>query len=1214
VTKRTTTLFCALASVIACSDPTPPTRATPTRAVLGVVPPGASPVAAAIALGTTPLAVDERGIPRLLQAASVLAAPAATATESARVHVARLARAWGVATLPALEAIGEVPVRGGTIVRLRQLIDGIAIDGGELRVFVRPNGELVVASGALVGTETPRGAPRYTQDDAGAIATAVRHAYGVDFDRGVLAQKQRRRDGRVLAGRSGTTDVQLAIARKAWHRDGNTLVPAWIVEAYASPATSTRGEAFRTIVAADGRVLGHRSLVSDAAFNYRVFAETTGELHPFDGPIADVSPHPTGAPDGAYPAYVLPALVTVEGLNHPGGGTVPDPWLANGRTETLGNNVEAYADLNAPSGLTFNDFRATTTTAGTFDRTYDTALGPLASQGQQMAAITSLFFVINWLHDFWYDAGFVESAGNAQDNNFDRGGEDRDAILAEAQDNALGGSRNNANMSTPSDGLPPRMQVFLWSGTDDRTLALQPSGRTPAVGQAAFGAQNFDLTAAVVLADDGVAPNVSDACTALTNNVAGKIVLVDRGACSFKSKALAVQNAGGIGMLLANNAATTNPPSLGDDPTITTPITIGTLSLLQTEGVAMKADLVAGPVTATMHRIVSPELDGGTDATLIAHEYGHYLHHRLQLCGTTMCGALSEGWGDFLALMTMARAGDDLTGAYPFGVYVTQSFSADAAYFGIRRAPYSTNTAINSLSFRHMADGEALPTTHPFLTFGNNAEVHNAGEIWTATMWEAYVALQQAGTSFDEVRAKMAQYVVAGLLLAPVDGTPTETRDAILAAALAASPADHDVLVAAFARRGLGSCAVSPARDSTSFTGILESSEVRGRALPGVATISDSVASCDSDGILDGGETARIALQVTNQGHAALTNAMATVTSTTPGITVVSPPLTIASLAQYASTEILIDVALDETASTPLAGDFQLTISAAGACNDPVTTPIAVRLNVDDVPQQSANDSFDTAASVWIPSSVAPSVWSQGRETALDGLWLGADIGSVSDTSLVSPALTADATAPLVVTFTHRYSFEFSGGVAFDGAVIEYSTDGGTSWQDVQALVPTIGYSTTPIDETSGNPLATRSAFTGDSTGYPATELVTLDFGTQLAGMTFQLRFRIGTDGGVGAPGWELDDVTFQGIVGTPFPAQVTDTGSCDVAPPDAGTDAGTEPTPDGGDPALTGGGGGCCDAGPLGPSNAAVAFGVLAMLLRRRRARALPRRIAFDK
>jgi len=58
---------------------------------------------------------------------------------------------------------------------------------------------------------------------------------------------------------------------------------------------------FRMVIAeADGRVLDVRDLTADAAFTYRVFAESTGEMHPFDGPIVDGTPHATGHPNGAF--------------------------------------------------------------------------------------------------------------------------------------------------------------------------------------------------------------------------------------------------------------------------------------------------------------------------------------------------------------------------------------------------------------------------------------------------------------------------------------------------------------------------------------------------------------------------------------------------------------------------------------------------------------------------------------------------------------------------------------------------------------------------------------------------------------------------------------------------------------------------------------------------------------------------------------------------
>ncbi len=72
-----------------------------------------------------------------------------------------------------------------------------------------------------------------------------------------------------------------------------------------------------------------------------------------------------------------------------------------------------------------------------------------------MAAVTQIFYVTNWLHDWWYDSGYVEAAGNGQKDNYGRGGVAGDPLHAEAQDGAPA-QRNNANMSAGVDGVSPR--------------------------------------------------------------------------------------------------------------------------------------------------------------------------------------------------------------------------------------------------------------------------------------------------------------------------------------------------------------------------------------------------------------------------------------------------------------------------------------------------------------------------------------------------------------------------------------------------------------------------------------------------------------------------------------------------------------------------------------------------------------------------------------
>src|SRR5690606_19763086 len=123
----------------------------------------------------------------------------------------------------------------------------------------------------------------------------------------------------------------------------------------------------------------------------------------------------------------------------------------------------------------------------------------------------------------------------------------------------------------------------------------------------------------------------------------------------------------------------------------------------------------------------------------------------------------------------------------------------------------------------------------------------------------------------------------------------------------------------------------------------------------------------------------------------------------------------------------------------------------------------------------------------------------------------GVDSGSLVDSSVTSPELTADATAPVTITFSHKHSFEYSQGNYWDGGVIEITTDGGTTWQDIASLVATSPYNAT-LSTNADNPLGGRPAFGRTNPQYPSPDTVTLDLGTQLAGKTFQIRFRIATD------------------------------------------------------------------------------------------------------
>ena len=1120
--------------------------------------------------------VDSDGVPKFVWAAGARPGPIdATHDGAARWHLRQFAPAFDVTAndVSTADAVSvQTLTSGDVIVELRQRVGGVEVMGSDVKVMMRGDHRLVAISGrprASGGADL-----RWQQSREAALAAALSAQFGSAVSASSIATETTAggEDRFRVAGGSRLYMSEAASVRPVMFPAGGRLVAAYVTEFYAGLLDSVDSLAFRYVIAADdGRVLDRRDLtVSEKRkhppsspppvdFLYRVYAEPSNQ-RPLDGPQQDLSPHPTGFPDGTTSPFLPSNLLTMGGFNNPPSGAA-DPWLAPDATETNGNNADAYVDFSAPDGLTPGvDFRANVTSPRAFDRTYDTTLGPTATVDQSKASITNAFYSVNWLHDYWYDSGFDEAAGNAQLNNYGRGGVEGDPMRVELQDNFLGGSRNNANMSTPSDGIRPRMQMYTWFGPQAATLTLTPGGNVP-VGTASFGPFNFNITAQVALANDGVgAP--ADACEALVGFVPGRIALTDRGTCGFTIKARNAQAAGAVGILIANNVAGTVPPGLGGtDPLVT----IGVMSITQAAGIALKA-AIPGGVTARMFRLTGTERDGAIDNTIVAHEWGHYLHHRLADCGQFQCSAMSEGWGDFVALHTIARDGDNLNGTFALATYSTSAFDPNSAYFGIRRVPYSIDFTKNALTFKHITDGVPLPAV-PTLPGGPNSEVHNAGEIWTTMLWEGYVALQKArgSDSFDEVRRRMADYVVGGLKLAPLDATYTEQRDAILAAAASANGDDDHghghggkhshpagasdmlTLATAFARRGAGSCAVSPPRDSVDFAGVVESFELRPRIGIGEVRL-DEDKSCDQDGFVDAGERGTIVVPVMNAGPVEMRNTTITVTTSTPGVSFRhGSSVRISRIEPFGSAEAQIEIEVDRTFTG--IGQLQVNVSVSSneACEPLLSRPFNAWINVDEKMNASTVDTVETPTTPWTAAGPdADQIWSRVEVTPFNRAWFGLDFGAPSDTTLESPALQVGTTAPFVIAFDHRFGFEAdlssSPPTFFDGGMIEISRNGGP-WEDISNFVAP-GYGGT-LFIGSDNPLGGRQAFVGRSAAFPAPNHLTLDLGMAFAGQTVRIRFRIGTDAAAADIGWEIDNIAFQGITNKPFAEFIADLAKC---------------------------------------------------------------------
>lgn len=1081
-------------------------------------------------------------MPSLLWAGPSEAPPRGSAEQAARVHLERHRAHYGVsraALAGAQHVYTRDTGRGGIVVALRQQIGGVEIFDNDLKVLLDRSHRLV----AISGSPHPGGPATLTTSPAAmsaAVVAALRDLYGAEMPAPqVSADGAPPRAGfaSFVLGPDDASGLRFrrpARVKPVYFPEKAALVPAHLVEVQAYPRGQVELDAFQFVIAADdGRVLTRHDATSHAAFKYRVWAEDAPGHRPLDGPNEDYSPHPLGKPGGDAPGYVPQNLVTMEGFNHNPEGEA-DPWLPADAVESVGNNVDAYVDHFVPDGYSpmWGDFHAPVSAPGEFDYVYDTAAEPIESAAQSRAAIVSAFYAINWLHDWWYDSGFTEAAGNAQRDNYGRGGAEGDPIRAEVQDSAYAGPLTNAYMTVLSDGESPIMQLHLWQPVKAAIgLEVEPLGKSFTVGRAQFGAKSYDESAELVLVDDGEgAPN--DGCEPPVNDLAGKIALVDRGSCSNEAKAALALEAGALGLLIAHQTSQYSYTPVAD-PELENP-QLPVQGLSRWAGDTLKAALAEAPQTAHMSAEASPERDTAIDNLLIAHEWGHYIHHRLVRCTTPGCLAQSEGWGDFLALHLALREGDDLDAAYASRTYTAN----DVGAFLARRIAYSVDMDTDALTFRHIADDQKLPSQGIVVPNGNpNSSQHNAGEVWATMLWEVYVSLHKAsaGRSFEEIRRAMSDYVVAGIMLAPRHATFTEQRDAILTAIGQHDAGDFVEAARAFARRGAGTCAASPDWLSEDFIGVKEDFEVRAQGAMVAAALDDAAGSCDGDGVLDVGESGRLSITVQNHGAAPLSGAEVRVIEA-PELLELAPGSTLAvpTIEPLGEAVVEFEVQLADAVSEAAQSTLVLQLETPGGCTKTSELLLAAPFHADLAAASSASDDVEPASTAWtIGGELGELVWARAPSKSSGMLWHAVDLDQASDTWLRSPTLEVSQDEPFVVSFTHAWQFEADPQVNYDGAVIEVSADGGATWVDVAEYVEPGVYNGTITMEESA--LHGRAALVGASPGYPQRAPITLDFGTALAGEQVQLRLRVVTDPATGDTGWDVDDFAFSGIENTPF-------------------------------------------------------------------------------
>jgi hypothetical protein len=165
--------------------------------------------------------------------------------------------------------------------------------------------------------------------------------------------------------------------------------------------------------------------------------------------------------------------------------------------------------------------------------------------------------------------------------------------------------------------------------------------------------------------------------------------------------------------------------------------------------------------------------------------------------------------------------------------------------------------------------------------------------------------------------------------------------------------------------------------------------------------------------------------------------------------------------------------------------------------------------------------SIGAGSSNWTITGSAPAGSPSGGNAVF-----AADVASVSDQRLVSPAVTLPADQlPLSLQFWNRQQLESAtGGGCWDGGVLEISGDDGSTWTQVTGSAILHRPYDAVLPATYNNPLANMGAWCGNPRDW---ERYMIDLNAW-AGQTVRFRWRLGTDSSVGAQGWYVDDIRVQ--------------------------------------------------------------------------------------
>jgi Zn-dependent metalloprotease len=396
---------------------------------------------------------------------------------------------------------------GMTHLTYRQTFGGIAVFGAQLRVHFDSNGELVTINGTLVPDLALDTDPTISRDAAESTARA-------------LLAKERR----IPPDSLDASDAELVVYRSGLARG----VPGWNHLAWRVEIGNGQGVREDIFIDAhNGRLIDRIDLIHSITrtiyhrdTNTVLWSE--GNATPFSGLTTNKDFEVNDLIDSAQETYDLFANITAGQFLSYNGNDAPMRSIYEASFLECPNATWDGSTTNFCLGFAVDDVIAHEWTHGYTDFNHN-----LIYAWQPGALNESYSDIFGEIVDLLNGRGF----------------DDPDSPRTAGACSSFGGN------------ILPILEVV-----SPESIARQYDS-----AGAIWNPETWSVSGTVELVNDGT-DTMTDACEALNGFTAGRIALIDRGACQFRTKVLNAEAAGAVAIIVANNEDDTLLGMLGGDP------------------------------------------------------------------------------------------------------------------------------------------------------------------------------------------------------------------------------------------------------------------------------------------------------------------------------------------------------------------------------------------------------------------------------------------------------------------------------------------------------------------------------------------------------------------------------------------------------------------------------------------------------------------------